>query len=122
MNLSQRSEKALAFVQADLVRVARRAAEITHIPFIITEGLRTEERQRQLVAAGASRTMNSKHLTGHAIDIAAVIDGEVRWDWPLYSQLAAVFKEAAELEGVAITWGGDWRKFRDGPHYELKER
>jgi peptidoglycan L-alanyl-D-glutamate endopeptidase CwlK len=81
--------------------------------------MRTVERQRQLVAAGASQTMNSRHLTGHAVDLAALVAGGVRWDWPLYTALGAAVKRAAVEEQVAITWGGDW-KMRDGPHFELE--
>lgn len=117
--LNVRSEKNLTGVDEDLVRVVRLAAEITDTDFIVTEGLRTPERQRQLVAAGASQTMNSKHLVGRAVDLAAVVDGEVRWDWPLYHRLAAVMKEAAKRLNVPLTWGGDWKSFRDGPHFEL---
>lgn len=106
-------------VHIDLRRVIYRAAEITPIDFIVTEGLRDLDRQKQLMAAGASKTLNSRHLTGHAVDLAARLDGEIRWDWPLYYKLADAVKEAARLEGVPIEWGGDWRKFKDGPHFQL---
>lgn len=119
MKLNQRSVDRLKGVHPDLQRVVYRAAEITGHPFIITEGLRTLDRQRSLVAAGASKTMRSRHITGHAIDLAAMVGDEVRWDWPLYNQLAAVMKEAAQIEGVPIEWGGDWRTFKDGPHFQL---
>ena len=120
--LSQRSLRNLKGVHPDLLKVAVRALEITDIDFGVTEGLRTIERQRELVAAGASRTMNSRHLTGHAIDVVALIGGEVRWDWPLYARLALHFKAAAHELQVPITWGGDWPRFRDGPHYELQRK
>ncbi len=84
--------------------------------------LRDVKRQEQLVANGASRTMNSRHLTGHAIDVAPIIGGQVRWDWPPFHDIAAAMKKAAAEEGVAITWGGDWRSFKDGPHFELDRR
>ncbi|KXX64192.1 M15 family metallopeptidase [Marichromatium gracile] len=116
---SNRSERALADLHPDLIRVARRALELTEVDFVVTEGRRSEARQRALVAAGASRTLRSRHLTGHAIDVAAWIDGGVRWDWPLYPRIAAAFKAAAAELGVAIRWGGDWPRFRDGPHFEL---
>lgn len=118
--LSDRDRKRLAGVHPDLVRVVERARG--YADFIVTEGLRTEARQRQLVAAGASQTMHSRHLTGHAVDLAALVDGAVRWDWPLYDHLALVVKRAAVEEEVAIVWGGDWPKFRDGPHFELDRR
>ena len=106
-------------VHPDLVAVAHRALEITKIDFLVTEGLRTREKQIELVRAGASRTTRSRHLTGHAIDIAAWVAGGVRWDWPLYEELSRAFKQAAFELQVPIVWGGDWKSFRDGPHYEL---
>ncbi len=119
MKLNDRSEDRLKGVNDDLVRVVRRAAEITDVDFVVTEGLRTKERQAQLVAKGASRTMNSKHIVGRAVDLAAVVDGEVRWDWPLYHKLADIMKRAAAELSVHIAWGGDWVTFKDGPHFEL---
>ncbi|PZU62230.1 MAG: peptidase M15 [Brevundimonas sp.] len=116
---STRSRKALAGVHADLVRVAIRALELSNTDFVVTEGLRTAQRQAGLVRAGASQTRNSRHLTGHAIDVAALVDGEVRWDWPLYGRIAAAFKKASAELDVPIVWGGDWRTLRDGPHFEL---
>lgn len=114
-----RSEQRLSGLHPDLVRVMRRAIAMTTVDFTVIEGLRTLARQKQLVAAGASTTMRSRHLTGHAIDIAPLVNGQVRWDWPLYHRLAPVVKEAARLEGVPIEWGGDWRTFKDGPHWQL---
>ena len=116
---SSRSLRNLEGVHPDLVAVAHRALQITEIDFLVTEGLRTREKQIELVKAGASRTTRSRHLTGHAIDIAAWVAGGVRWDWPLYDELSRAFKQAAAELGVAIVWGGDWKSFRDGPHYEL---
>jgi peptidoglycan LD-endopeptidase CwlK len=119
MILNARSEKALQGVHPHLVAIVRRAAEISEIEFIVTEGLRTKARQKQLVAAGASKTMNSRHLTGHAVDLAAVVGGKVRWDWPLYYRIAEAMKAAAEELDEPLEWGGDWRKFKDGPHFQL---
>ena len=115
---SEASLKKLDGVHPDLVRVMKRAITLTPIDFKITEGLRTVERQRQLVAAGASKTMKSRHLTGHAVDVAALVGRNVRWDWPLYTEIAVAVKAAAEKEKVPIDWGGDW-KFKDGPHFQL---
>lgn len=119
MRLDDRAERNLKGVHPDLVRVVRRAARDTAVDFTVTEGLRSVQRQRMLVARGASQTMRSRHLTGHAIDLAAMVGGEVRWDWPLYHRLAAAMKGAAQAEGVPLEWGGDWRSFPDGPHYQL---
>ena len=119
--LNARSLKALEGVHPDLVRVVRRADELVEAPlgFVVTEGRRTLERQRQLVAAGASQTLASRHLTGHAVDLMATVNGHGRWDWPLYGKLAAAMKQAAQEQGVALVWGGDWTKLRDGPHFQL---
>lgn len=120
--LSQRSRDRMMGVHPDLVAVVERAIQITGIDFTITEGLRTPARQRELVKAGASRTQNSRHLTGHAVDIAAWVDGTVRWDWPLYPKIAAAFKQAANELNTPIIWGGDWPRLRDGPHFELDRK
>lgn len=124
--MDARSEKALTGVHADLQRVVRRAYDALvnsgTIAFIVTEGLRTPARQRELMAAGATRTLNSRHLTGHAVDLMATVAGKGRWDWPLYERLAAAMKAAAQDERVPIVWGGDWRTFKDGPHFELDRK
>lgn len=116
---SQTSLKRLEGVHPDLVRVITLALAKSDIDFIVLEGLRTKARQSELVAKGASKTMNSKHLTGHAVDIAPLVGGRVSWDWPLYHRLAPFVKEAANELGVSIVWGGDWKSFPDGPHWEL---
>ncbi len=118
-SFSPRSEQRLVGVHDDLVRVARRALELSPVDFAVIEGLRTTKRQAQLLKAGASKTMRSRHLTGHAIDVAPIIAGQVRWDWPPFHQIAAAMKQAAAELGVPIEWGGDWRTFKDGPHFQL---
>lgn len=120
MILTDRCRVRLRGVHPDLVAVL----EATALPdgitsAIVTEGLRTAARQAELVKAGASQTNNSRHLTGHAVDLAVKVGSEVRWDWPLYLRLGAAVKEAAGRLGVALTWGGDWKSLRDGPHFEL---
>ena len=120
--LGQRSLDRLNGVHPDLVKVVKRAIQLTPVDFTVLEGLRTVERQKQLVAQGASKTMKSRHITGHAVDLAPVIDGEVRWDWPLYKQIAPAVKQAAKEVGVPIEWGGDWLRFKDGPHWQLPWR
>ncbi|MCL5460305.1 M15 family metallopeptidase, partial [Loigolactobacillus coryniformis] len=74
--------------------------------------MRTIETQRKYVARGASRTLRSRHLSGHAIDIAPMIDGKITWAWPVYHRLAPIVKSAADAEVVPIEWGGDWRTFK----------
>lgn len=119
MTLDARSLDRLADVHPDLQMVITRADLLGEMDFIVTEGVRTVEKQMAMVKKGASTTMKSRHLTGHAVDLAVLIDGEVRWDWPLYHKLGALVKEAAQVEGVAIEWGGDWKSFKDGPHFQL---
>jgi peptidoglycan L-alanyl-D-glutamate endopeptidase CwlK len=118
-SFGSRSLGRLKGVHPDLVKVMKRAIACSTIDFTVLEGLRTLETQKKYFAQGATRTMNSRHLTGHAVDVAPVIDGKVRWDWPLYYKMAEVIKKAAAEEGVPIQWGGDWRSFKDGPHWEL---
>lgn len=120
--LGQRSKLRLKGVHPDLVKVVEHAIDISTVDFTVLEGLRTPERQKLLRDSGASQTLNSRHITGHAVDIGAFIDGEVRWDWPLYHKIAAAMKQAAKELNVAIVWGGDWRSFKDGPHFELDRR
>jgi len=146
MKLSTTALARLKGVHPDLVRVVKRAADICPVDFTITEGLRTLARQKQLVAAGASQTLNSRHLTGHAIDLAPVIGGKVSWDWPPFFKIAEAMRAAAMAEKVQIRWGGAWdvrlnamkgsperesagyvqrrraqkrKAFLDGPHFEL---
>lgn len=119
---SARSEQRLAGVHQDLVRVVRRALEVSEVDFAVVEGLRTPGRQKELVAAGASKTLNSRHITGHAVDLAPFIAGEIRWDWPPFHKIASAMKAAAAELGVAVEWGGDWRTFKDGPHWELSRK
>lgn len=114
-----RSTRNLHGVHPHLVAIVEHAAEASAIQFVVTEGLRTPARQAALVQAGASQTHHSRHLTGHAVDLAAVVDGQVRWDWPLYRQLAAALLLAADHLRTPLIWGGNWRKFPDGPHFEL---
>lgn len=117
--LSKKSRDRLSGVHPDLVKVVERAIEITEVDFAVLEGVRSKTRQEQLVKAGASQTMRSRHLTGHAVDLGAYVAGSVRWDWPLYHKLAVAVKQAAAELQIPIEWGGDWTTFKDGPHWQL---
>lgn len=133
--LGARSLSRLEGVHPDLVRVVKKAATMSSLDFTVLEGLRTSARQKQLFDQGATKTMNSRHLTGHAVDIAPMLGGTIRWDWPLYLQLAEIVRSASIAEKVPIRWGGTWklltdakgpitakiisRSFPDGPHFEL---
>lgn len=118
-SFGKKSRDRLVGVHPDLVRVMERAIEITKFDFVITEGVRSFARQEQLFKSGASKTMRSRHLTGHAVDIAPYLDGSPRWDWPPFYIVAAAIKQAASELKVDVRWGGDWLTFKDGPHWEL---
>jgi peptidoglycan L-alanyl-D-glutamate endopeptidase CwlK len=102
------SLKKLEGVHADLQRVVKRAIELTTVDFSVVEGLRSLERQTQLFASGASRTMASRHLTGHAVDLAPYVGGVISWNWPLFFPLMNAVALAAMSEDVPIRWGGVW--------------
>jgi peptidoglycan L-alanyl-D-glutamate endopeptidase CwlK len=140
------SLKELEGVHADLVAVVKRAIILTAQDFGVHDGIRTVEEQQRLVASGASQTMNSRHLTGHAVDLVPFVNGKLRWEWsPIFVIADAVRVAARELK-VPLRWGGAWdvdftasdespedlvsgyvarrkkngqRAFIDGPHYEL---
>lgn len=105
------------------------------VHFEIGETARTPARQRELVRAGASTILNSRHIAkephhpwygtekvSHAVDIVCYIEGRVRWDWPLYYKAAEHIKQVAKKLNITITWGGDWKSLKDGPHFELSWR
>lgn len=149
-HFSAKSLQRLGEVHPDLQRVVKRALETSEIDFTILEGRRSSERQAQLVKQGASKTLDSRHLTGHAVDLGAIVGGQVRWDWPLYYDLASAMVRASFAEGIPIRWGGCWDKmasqldandiesevsayvarqkraglkaFIDGPHFELPKK
>ena len=145
--LSKRSEARLTGVKPELVAVVRRAIELTTVDFGVTEGLRTVATQKKYVAQGKSQTMNSKHITGDAVDLVAYVGSKVSWELNLYDNIADAVKQAAKELGVSIKWGAAWnvpditkwngtmeeammhyvderrkqgrRPFIDGPHFEL---
>ena len=145
--LSARSLKNLEGVRPELVEVVKFAITVTRIDFGVIEGLRTPERQRELVASGASQTMNSKHLKGHAVDLMAYVGTRASWELNLYDDIADAMKLGAIEVGVPLVWGAAWnvpyirewdstmqdamdyyvdarraqkrRPFIDGPHFEL---
>lgn len=145
--LSQRSLDKLNGVDDSLVVVVKRAIQLTKVDFGVSEGIRSVARQTELVARGASKTMNSKHIDGLAVDLIAYISGRVSWELNLYDDIADAMAAAAREYGVTIRWGGAWhvedigkwegkmedamttyidlrrsqgkRPFIDGPHFEL---
>jgi peptidoglycan L-alanyl-D-glutamate endopeptidase CwlK len=121
-------EGKLSGVHAELVRLVVKAMEKPPVPFIVIEGLRTMARQKELVKRGASKTLNSRHLTGHAVDLWPVDpatgkalpgggkDNEERL-WADLQLIARHVKEIAAKHGTPIEWGGDWGW--DAPHFQL---
>ncbi|MEY0950281.1 M15 family metallopeptidase [Providencia manganoxydans] len=120
---SKRSEENLRGVHPDLVKVIRRALELTTIDFMVIEGKRNEARQRDLVASGKSQTMNSRHLTGHAVDCAPLVNREIPWkDWSKFKLVADAVLQAGKELGIDVEWGGNWKSFKDGPHFQLTHK
>jgi len=125
--LTDRDKSFLKDVHPDLARAIAHAATRAPFRFRIIEGRRTLARQKQLLALKATKTLNSRHLTGHAVDLVPWVDldgdgaveGPEIYHWPLYHALAPSIKAAAEEARVPIEWGGDWKTFKDGPHWQL---
>lgn len=150
-SLGVRSRLALVGVHPRLAEVVRLAIKYSGQDFRVHEGVRDRERQRRLYSSGASRTMQSKHLIqpdgyGHAVDLVPLVDGDLRWEWPLIYPIAEAMHRAAEELNVPLTWGGVWDRpflalsrpalrlevrhyqerhpgpdFIDGPHYQIGE-
>ena len=108
-------------VHPDLVAVVRLAIKLTKVDFTVLETLRTKERQSLLVSSGASWTMDSRHLTGHAVDLGAWVGGEISWHWRHYDFIGNAMKKAANEIDVPIEWGGDWKQ-KDGTHFQLPRK
>ena len=121
-SLGVRSKTRLKGIHPDLAKVVEKAIQLTTVDFTVLEGVRDPIRQKKLVESGASQTMNSRHLTGHAVDLGAWVDDQVDWSWPLYHKINAAMQEASKLVGVPIEWGGNWTKFKDGPHFQLPRK
>lgn len=125
MELSEKDEKFLEEVHPDLASVVRLAAEKTTIRWRITEGVRSLERQKKLKAQGKSKTLRSRHLEApngwsHAVDIVCYNEAnKITWQKRYYTEASKAFKTASEELGIPIEWGGDWKSFFDGPHFQL---
>jgi peptidoglycan L-alanyl-D-glutamate endopeptidase CwlK len=144
--LSRRSLRELEGVHPDLVAVVKRAVELTVQDFAVHDGLRTLREQRRMVETGASRTLDSRHLEGCAVDLVPWINGRSRWEWPPIYRIADAVRLAARELAIPLRWGGAWDipftestdspedlvagyaarrrrtgkgAFLDGPHFEL---
>jgi peptidoglycan L-alanyl-D-glutamate endopeptidase CwlK len=105
--LSSRSLDKLQGVHADLVKVVKASIKSTEVDFAVFEGIRTVARQRQMVNSGASQTMNSRHITGHAVDLVPW-NGELRWDLGMCYYIAESVRTCAEELDISVVWGGAW--------------
>lgn len=130
--MDSRSLRNLSGVHADLILVIQKAFDnITpgsNITFVVTEGVRTMERQKELYAAKKTKTLKTRHVPDNnacgmscAVDIVAIVDGKVSWDFKYYEAIAAYIKKTASEYHIPIVWGGDWKSFKDGPHFQLSE-
>jgi len=117
--LGNRSMQKLSGVHPDLIAVVKLAISKSKVDFTVLEGIRNINRQRELVKAGKSTTMNSRHLTGHAVDLAP---WPISWEWEGFYPIADAMKEAAEELDIDLEWGGDWKNFPDGPHFQLSRK
>jgi peptidoglycan L-alanyl-D-glutamate endopeptidase CwlK len=118
-SFSQKSIAKLQAVHPDLIKVMQEAISNAPYDFSITEGVRSLERQKELFAARKSTTMRSRHLTGHAVDIAVFVDGKVTWDLKYYKEVTDHIKVVAKLNDVPLEFGIDWKSFVDAPHVQL---
>lgn len=126
---SKASWEKLKGVHEDLINVMEHAIQISVVDFRITHGIRTQEEQDALYAQGRTKpgqivtwTRKSRHMTGHAVDVVALVNGKISWDISYYKQIADAVKEAAQKLGIMIDWGGDWVKSKDYPHFELSKQ
>lgn len=121
-HLSTKSQIKLALVHPDLKTLAEAAIKVSTVEFIVTEGIRTIQRQEELLKARATTTMNSRHLTGHAIDVAAIVNNKADWHPQLYFHIADAFFAQSAILQIPIVWGGNWRTFKDYVHFELDRK
>ena len=117
--MDSRSERNLQGVKSELARIVRRGYGISSIPFQVIEGVRTLVREKELLKQGATTTLRSRHLTGHAIDVMALVNGKGVWDVPAYRRIAEAMKQAAKELGIPLEWGGDRKSFKDWGHFQL---
>jgi peptidoglycan L-alanyl-D-glutamate endopeptidase CwlK len=117
--LNKRSLDNLEGVHADLRAVVIRADKYTETPFLVIEGVRTLARQKALFAAGASKTMRSRHLTGHAIDFVPLISNKIEWKTTAFLKPLEAFRKAAKELKIDVEFGADWKTFEDFPHVQL---
>lgn len=107
-------------VNSKLINLMKEAIKESPYDFGITEGIRTLERQKELFAQGKTKTLKSYHLVGKAVDIKIYVNGKITWNFKYYKEVSDHIKEVARKLGYVITWGGDWKTFKDGPHFQIE--
>ena len=126
---NERSDRLLMDAHPDLQRLTRRALSVSEVPFQVHEVARTLEKQKEYLAKKLTTTLKSRHIprkkqdggngVSHAVDVHPLINGEAKWDWPLFTAINKAFKLASKQLGIPYEWGGDWKTFPDGPHFQL---
>lgn len=125
MKLTEKDLKKLKDAHPDLALIITEAAKVTTIPFMVMEVERDLETQKANIKKGVSWTMRSRHLPSkdglaRAADIVPIDDkGKPVWAWPVYYKLAVIIKATAKRVKIPVEWGGDWKKNKDGPHWQL---
>lgn len=102
------SQANLVGVQAPLVEAVKYAIAITTQDFAVTQGLRTVAAEADAVASGHSKTMHSRHLTGHAVDLVPIVNGKLSWEWPFFYPIVTAMQAAGKYLSVEMNWGADW--------------
>ena len=121
----KKSRKRLETTEPFVQEIMHEVLSITPYDFGIPEfgGRRTIEQQEQLVKQGKSKTMNSKHLKGEAIDICRYMGGvEYSFERKHILPIADIVKQVAKDKGYKVKWGGDWLNFVDAPHFEFTKK
>lgn len=132
--LSQRSYDRLKGIDPILLDIITEGIKQSPFDFGIPMygGYRTTAEQQKLYSKGRTSAgkkvtwvdgVNKKsyHQSGKAFDIYAYVDGKASWDKKYYEPIARhLQKVAKECYNIKLEWGGDWTKFKDLPHFQIK--
>ncbi len=111
----------LRSINPTLADVVRRAESLAGVRFVIGSGRRDAALQRKAVEWGWSRTHDSDHLDGNAVDLWPIDqDGAVNFDSKSQAEIVQAMKQAARELGVVLDIGADWKRFKDKPHFAIK--
>jgi hypothetical protein len=121
----RRSKARLKGVNVKLVNVLNELIKIMDVTII--EGVRSKERQAELLEKGATKVKYSRHMEGKAVDLAPY---PIDWnDRERFHYMGGMIRGIGKQMNVNIRWGGDWdsdgeiadNKFDDLVHVEIKE-